>query len=260
MSRFERLELKDTPAPAPPPWEDPGLIDAGTWLERARTAFAEERYEPALSAFSRALQDDAGIVEAWVGQVRCLVELGEYIEAVTWADRALERFRDHPDLLAARALALCRGGRGADALLSIDGAFRQPGISPFAWTVRGEVMLAQNADSARHCFLKAVESAPGDADIRLRIALAYFRRARWFEAMEHIQAAAEREPKRAVLWMRMAQCRDGLGDRASARAFYERALTLEPGLESARAALAEMDSRGWGSRIVGSLRALLRRG
>jgi tetratricopeptide (TPR) repeat protein len=260
MSRFERLELKDTPKSTPPSWEDPGLVDAAAWLERARDAFVNERYEAALTAYSRALQDDATLVEAWVGQVRCLAELGECIEAVTWADRALERFRDHPDLLAARALALCRGGRSADALVSIDGAFRQPGISAFAWTVRGEVMLSQNAESARHCFMKAVESAPGDADIRLRIALAYIRRARWFEAMEHLQAATGKEPKRATLWARAAQCRDGLGDRASARAFYERALSIEPGLAWARAALAELDSRGWGSRIIGRLRAVLRRG
>jgi Flp pilus assembly protein TadD len=45
----------------------------------------------------------------WTGQVRMLIELKEFHEAKLWADKALEKFPNEPELLAAKAVALARG-------------------------------------------------------------------------------------------------------------------------------------------------------
>ena len=44
-----------------------------------------------------------------------LIGLEEYPEAELWSGKALERFRNHPDLLAGRSQACCRLGKFDEA-------------------------------------------------------------------------------------------------------------------------------------------------
>ena len=90
--------------------EHAGVFDQHYYLERANDAFAEDEYERALAFYSRTLQYDIGMEEAWLGQLRCLIELGELPEAVTWSNRALEKFPKSASLLAGESR--CRGQIG----------------------------------------------------------------------------------------------------------------------------------------------------
>jgi len=77
-------------------------------------AAGEERrnglHESALRYYSRALELDKSQAAGWVGQVQMLVAMNECPEADLWSRKALELFKNNPDLLAARAQALCRIG------------------------------------------------------------------------------------------------------------------------------------------------------
>src|SRR4051812_19991654 len=107
MSRFSRLEFEEPPEarvePLADPWPD---LDENGCLRAADEQFRSGLYEAALVYYSRVLRFNKSREDAWMGQVRCLICLGEHREAVLWSDRGLERFRESPDLLAGKGLAL----------------------------------------------------------------------------------------------------------------------------------------------------------
>src|SRR4051812_3448061 len=84
--------------------------DEAYYSGEARAAFESGNFEPGLRLYSKVLEFNPNNTEAWTGQVRMLIELGEFREAKLWADKALERFPHEPELLAAKAVALGRSG------------------------------------------------------------------------------------------------------------------------------------------------------
>ena len=88
--------------------------------------------------------------------LQMLVELGEYREARIWADKALERFPNEPDLLAAKAVALGRGGDLQAALAFSDAPIEERGDTPYVWLARGAVLLAAKQKQAVSCIEQAV--------------------------------------------------------------------------------------------------------
>jgi len=98
---------------------------------------------------------------AWTGQVRMLIELGEFREAKLWADKALETFPSDPELLAAKAVALARAGDLSGALAFSDAAIEERGNTPYVWLARGDVLLARKEKRAASCFERALALAPG---------------------------------------------------------------------------------------------------
>lgn len=104
MGRFKNLELDTTkPAPASDAGREPEFDrDQHFYLREADEARRHGFHENALRYFSRALEFDKTMLEAWVGQVRMLVELEEYPEAVVWSSKALEMFRENPELMRVR--------------------------------------------------------------------------------------------------------------------------------------------------------------
>ncbi|MBM4043382.1 MAG: tetratricopeptide repeat protein, partial [Planctomycetes bacterium] len=109
--RFSNLEFGDggeAPAPAAtaPRAEQPfasQLKDADYYLRQAEAQELEGSHDAALRSFSAALGENPLLLDAWVGQLRMLLELGEYPEARLWADKALEKFPNHAQVLAAKS-------------------------------------------------------------------------------------------------------------------------------------------------------------
>src|SRR5207247_5744554 len=92
-------------------------------------------------------------------------------------DRALERFPDGPELLAAKGLALALSGDWGEGMAYSDGAVEMRSPSAWVWLARGEALLVarQPEMNARRCFLKAMELSPKDWHLELRIGMAYNR-------------------------------------------------------------------------------------
>src|SRR2546427_12226077 len=122
MSRFVNLEFGGES-------EDQARLqkslvkDDGYYFSEARSAFENGKFESALRLYSKVLEFNPQNASAWAGQVRMLIELGEFREAKLWADKALERFRHEPELLAAKAVALGRGGELQGALTLLAACF-----------------------------------------------------------------------------------------------------------------------------------------
>ena len=104
MDRFSQLEF-DEKKPQRQRSEGEPVRGADYFHKEALKYWLAGDFELALRNYSRVLEEDNTLFEAWVGQILMLIELAEYNEAVVWTDKALEFFPEHPELLAAKAIA-----------------------------------------------------------------------------------------------------------------------------------------------------------
>jgi tetratricopeptide (TPR) repeat protein len=207
MPRFDRLEMESSahgPA-ATAPAAALESRDGPFWLRQADAERRQALYENALRHYSRALENDKSLIAGWVGQVQMLVCLGEFPEADLWARKALELFKNQPDLLAGRAQALCRRGNRSEARAICDNAMAQPGESAYRWTVRGEIMVSGRQDTDRFCFDKACQAdADWLAPFEIAAVLLYYRRPG--KGLIYARRAADLSPESASVWFRRAEC------------------------------------------------------
>lgn len=242
MSRFKHLEFGDAHPEEQAP-ED-GLIDEITYLARADKAFDDESYERSLAYYSRALQYDRNSTAAWAGQIRCLVEMGELPEAITWSDSALERFPGSAEVLASRAIAEARGGNPTAAVGFADSAMKNSARTALVWVARGEALIGVNLANARACFGKAAEFDPSDASVVASIGRAYMAHRLWRDAYAVLRQHSEAYPDCAMVWFKMGECAAAMRDANEALRCYDRALSLRPDLKAATDARYEVSSRG----------------
>ena len=259
MGRFENLEFEE------PQRQDelqPGWAprDEQYYLTLAHEQFQSGEFKVALRYYSRALEFNAHGLDGWFGQVRMLIELGDYREAGVWVDKALELFHDHPDLLAAKAVALARAGNTDKALQLSDAAVQQPGNTPYVWLARGEVLLALRQANDEYCFSKAQASA-GTRDwfLLLTIARVYYFYRQAAKALTYLQQALMLRQTSPYLWCIQGDCQLAVGLAAGAVHSYEQALTFDRRCAHAAGALARLRDRGILSRIAAGVKGFLAR-
>ncbi|MDD3926775.1 MAG: tetratricopeptide repeat protein [bacterium] len=244
MGRFDHLEMDDDPSGELDPLPgDRDIIDHVYYLDAADEAFAVEDYERALSYYSRSLQYDINTEDAWLGQLRCLIEMRELQEAVVWSDRAMERMPNSAVILAARGMAEARLGRMEKAIGFSDAALAAKGVKPFVWIARGDVLIVTSNDSAKACFYKGVEMAPGDWRVRSAIAQAYLIRGRFHQALENLRHAVRLDSNRFYCWYWIGRCCEELGEVKDAAIAYKRALSIKSDFKRAQEALAQLNKR-----------------
>jgi tetratricopeptide (TPR) repeat protein len=246
VKRFDRLEF-DEPDPLRPPELSTNTgeeRDERYWLNRADAERREGLHENALRYYSRALEINKSVVEAWVSQVQMLIALGEYPEAELWSRKALELFRNNGDLLAARAHAMVRIGNLLEALPLSDTALKQEGQSPYRWMVRGEIMLARKQDMEQHCFDKAVQ-LDKDWLVLVEIGQIYRYRGKPTKAVIRLRQAVERVPDRPYCWYVQGCCERELGLYPAAKRSFLQCLELKPGHSDARRSLIELERKYW---------------
>ncbi|MCW3059079.1 MAG: Tetratricopeptide repeat protein [Capsulimonas sp.] len=258
MGRFSKLDFQGQPPAAVATSEDPWPnMDAHACLKLGEQQYQTGHYEPALTAYSRALRFDKGVSEAWIGQVRSLICLEEFSEAVTWSDRALEKFFGSPDLLACKGMALVRSGRPARGMECLDEAIELRSPSCWVWHARGDGLLrtGQGAANAKRCFLKAQEIDPQEWRLEMRIGISYNEVRKFAEARPYLLAAARSAPGIPLLMLYLGTMHEGLGEISLARGFYERALAARRGYREAQTALDRVSATGVCARLWQGLRS-----
>jgi tetratricopeptide (TPR) repeat protein len=229
MSRFINLEFGGES-------EDQGqtvpLKDEAHYLAEAQTAFISADFERGLRMFSKVLEFNPQNAVAWTGQVRMLIELGEFREAKLWADKALERFPHDPELLAAKAVALGRMGELQEALAFSDASIEERGDTPYIWLARGDVLLARAETRANYCFEKALLLAPRDWFVAWLAARIRYYYKQFVVALKLLQQAVEWNAGHFLLWLELGQCQQALGFIGPARASFTQAAQLNPQCEA----------------------------
>jgi tetratricopeptide (TPR) repeat protein len=249
MSRFGNLEFG--PRAEHQARTEPVLSDEALQLREADAAFRRGAFEQALRAFARALEHNPANPVAWSGQVRMLIELGEYTEANLWADKGLEQFPHEADLLAAKAVALARRGDSRAALSFSDAAIEGENPTPYVWLSRGDVLLARAEKRAEYCFTKALAVAPRDWLWPWLASRIHFFYRKFSLAMKLVSQALALDSAQAVLWLHMGRCQLGLGLAAAAAESIAQAHDLDPQCPEAAQALAEQLNCGWWRRLAG---------
>ena len=234
MSRFSNLEFSSHPEGESRTGTGEITRDETFFLNDAWKAFEEGDFERGLRSFSKVLEFNAQNVGAWSGQVRMLIELGEYSEAKLWADKALERFPRDPELLAAKGVALARQGDLKAALAFSDAAFEERGETSYLWVARADILLARSEPRADYCLEKAITLSPGSWFIRWLISRVHVQYERFASGLKLAQEALAIDASQAVLWLQLAICQRELGLVGAASGSLAQALQLNPRLPGAR--------------------------
>jgi tetratricopeptide (TPR) repeat protein len=250
MARFDRLEIEE-PAPEGDGQPAKPVVDEAHWLAQAEAERRQGHHENALRLYSRALEYDKSIIAAWVGQVRMLIHLGEFPEAELWSRKALEIFKNHPDLLAGQAQALCRLSKRGAAMAACDRALQQPGESAYRWQVRGELMVVAKETLDRHCFEKAV-ACDRDWLVLAEIAMILDYHNQPAKALPRYRAAIEIESESYFLWLRRADCELAANLPEAAKKSLLRCREMSPNDPDLKHRIEQLDHRpGFFGRLLG---------
>lgn len=233
MDRFRWLEFGEE-GPAPEGDEAPQEPLGRTFLGRADEHFLEGEHERALREYSRAVDEDRGLFDAWAGQVRSQLAMGELEQARTWAQKGLDLFPESPHAVSVAALVQAHLGLPEEALRLSDRALELAGpqAPPDLWLERAEVLLlARRREAAEDCLDRV--RALADPDLRQRAGLAYLAGDAPEKALVEFNAALERRPDRAWLWFLVGRCARALQQTERARFALEKAISLRPGFDDA---------------------------
>jgi tetratricopeptide (TPR) repeat protein len=249
MSRFRNLEFDDG---VDGQLREEGVVKNEAFYEaEARAAFAGGRFEQSLRAHAKVLEFNPRNTAAWTGQVRMLIELGEYREAQLWADKALETFPTEPELLAAKAVALARAGDLNGALAFSDAAIEERGDTPYIWLARGDVLLARGEKRAEYCIQKALAIAAHDWFVLWLASRIYYYYEQFANALKVIQRAVELDALRAVLWLQLGRCQFAVGLVNLAQSSWLQARQLDPACREAEGDLIRAAHAGLWTRLRG---------
>jgi tetratricopeptide (TPR) repeat protein len=208
------------------------------------------------------LEYDAGRPDAWTGQVRALIELEELREARKWADKALEKFPNEPELLAANAVALGRSGELESAMAFSDASVSEQGGTPYVWLARADVLLSCREERAEFCFEKAMVLAAGDWLIAwiawLAARIRYWHK-QFMLALKFAQRAVEWNPGHAPCWMTLAHCQQEIGLVGPARQSLAQVDQLRPRWEETRRTRRAVDDTGFFRRVGGGIRSIFKK-
>jgi tetratricopeptide (TPR) repeat protein len=254
--RFEWLEFDERPSreEAATPANTPQLV-----LDAAR-AWSEGDYEGALRRYSTVLKSDRTRLDAWAGQIRCLVRLEEMREAQSWSARACNLFPAVPMLESARAYALASAGLVVPAMSASDAALEEAersGLSdPRIWYERAVCLLADGQrGTAAFCFDKVREICPHEPEWEQEIALELLARGDAAAAMTCLGEVVDRLPERAYGWILVARAARLLGLRQRAEDALEKAAAIRPPHPMLARELADLKGpwlarllRGWRTR------------
>ncbi len=257
MSRFGKLEFESSENLEPQAGSvsaSASKRDGNHFLAEAEAQFRCEEFEPALRSYARALEFGPDNMEAWAGQVRALIELGEFHEAKVWAEKALERFPNTAELLAAKAVALGRLGDTETALALSDASLEAKGDTAYLWIARADVLLAREEKRAMYCVDRAREIAPRDWSVCWLAgrALRYWKQLA--QALKMAQQAIALDSGQPGGWLLCFECQLALGFAGPARTSAQQLISLAPDLARSRNLLQRCGNLGLGARLAGAWR------
>lgn len=237
MKRFTHLEFDDSSHSPESSGSGESVRDEAYFQQRAILSFLHGDFELALRNYSRALEANSSFFDGWAGQLWMLIELAEYPEAMIWADKALELFPEHPELLAAKAVACLRDAKYEKAKAFSDNSISKDNVGPRVWLARTEILLQSRSRVADTCLSKATTLAGQEADlIRLEAGRLLRRYGRYSSAIEYLQEAVRQFPKSALAWYELGYCQSRLGF-SQAVTSLEQCMQLYPHFSGAREAL-----------------------
>lgn len=226
------------------------------YLEMANEKYLYGFYDMALRYYSLTLKENPMQVDAWVGQIRVLVDCGETETAVFWVERGISQFPDSENLELAKAYALVHAGKIEQAKKLVNKPVKKK-ESPKFWLFRGEILIKLKIGffqrlikpyrsigkiGAFFCFLKALEPDPRDRFINQRIGIAYLMANDIVRAYGHLRTSLNAAPQNPLTLYCLAECCRRNGSRQNALYYTKKAISLNPKLDAAFDLLVRLHS------------------
>ncbi|UCG91977.1 MAG: hypothetical protein JSV97_13110 [candidate division WOR-3 bacterium] len=204
-------------------------------------------YESALKYYALALRKNQNEIDAWVGQIRVLIDCGRFTEALFWAEKGCMRLSGSENMELAEALALAHAGKIQQARALVNKPVKK-NESPIRWLFRGEVMIKLtvgffqkiikpykriNKIGAFFCFIKALESNPRDGFLNQRIGIAYLHAHDFDRAYAHLKTALITAPQNPLTLYCLADYYRRRHDYRNALYYTKKAIAFNPQLDAA---------------------------
>lgn len=218
-------------------------FDAEEYVRKARDLEWNGEHDGALRLYARALSDNPHHEGAWVGQLRCLIGVGDHDEAMLWAEKAAEYLPRSGPVRAWKAVAIARTGDLGQAQTVSDEALRL-GSSPDVWLARGWVHGTTRPEPASRCMDKALEQGKRDPGVLLQVATFYTETRRFSPGLKVLQELTAARPALSYPWYLLGRCYGALGMREQALQAMEQALSKAPTRRVYREALLELQGQG----------------
>jgi tetratricopeptide (TPR) repeat protein len=216
-------------------------------MSDAKTCYFRGFYLDALEQYGQVLVQDMNQTAAWVGQIRILVDLGRFDDAIYWADKASDSVEKDTMIIFAKALALARTGNidGAKTLINVPVGKNE---DEMLWLLRGEVLIRVRINflqriltphkgigrlGAFFCFVKALSPDQHDPFINQRIGLAYMLAGHHNRAFEHLNLSLKFAPDNPLTMYGLAECYRMKRDYEHALYFVKKAIAGNPNLDRA---------------------------
>jgi len=242
MTRFSSLEFDDAGYQPERRGSGEEIRNEEYFYQQAIRSFLHGEFELALRNYSRALEANSQFLAGWAGQVRMLIELQEYKEAMMWSDKAMELFPEHPEFLSYKAVACFRDARLGEAMAFSDNAIGKDNPGPWAWLARTELLIKNNRRIAETCIPKAVSCAGQEAAlIRLEAGRILLRYGLYTSSYEFLSAAPRDFPKSAIAWLELGRCQRMLGY-TQAKTSFQQCLLLRPDWRTAERELSKCET------------------
>jgi len=243
MSRFSNLEFdKNSKIEKSSSLGEP-IRDKHYFYNRAVSAWLSAKFEDALQNYSRSLEDDSTYYEGWFGQIKMLIELSEYPEAIIWSDKALEMFPQHHEILAAKSVATLREGNMQKAQELSDKAISKEKTTYYVLLARSELLLAQKSRAAETCIHHALNISGNNLPIvYLEAGRILLRNGEYGSAISLLSDAVKQLPESALAWYELGCCQTALGF-SEAKQTLSHCLRLSPNWAEAKAALRDSEKR-----------------
>ena len=256
MGRFDWLETEV--AKTQKPAEEKERFDANHYIQEAERFYREGAYESALKFYSKALGENSELVDAWDGQVRCLIDLDELKEARLWVNKALEKFPESAEIISAKSVILAKMFELNEALVLSNKAIAKKNPSKHIWLDRGFILLCHNdEENAGHCFSKVLDGNPQDAFFNLRIGICYLDGKKFSKAKPYLDKSSEVSPENPLALYKLGQCYQGLDFLSKSEWCYEKALALKPEFKNEiEAALNKIKGTGIFTRLFSWIRRI----
>jgi tetratricopeptide (TPR) repeat protein len=226
-------------------------------------------YGSALRYFALALNVDKKQVDAWVGQIRVMVDIGKFEEAIFWADEGLKHFPGSVMMEFAKAFALTYIGKIEEAKRIVNKPIKKNEPSVL-WFYRGEIIINIRLNflqkifkpykgigkiGAFFCFIKALESNPKDAFLNQRIGITYLFADEIPRAYEHLKISLIAAPQNPLTLYCLAECYRKMRNYEYALYYTKKAISYNPEFDAAIELMLWLNS--FHVRFIRKLRGLI---
>ncbi len=139
--------------------QDPGRYDA--WVGRGSALFYLDRYSDALTSFEKAIEIDPRRPDAWKNRGRTLHELGRLADAIEAYEQILKTDQNNPDIWFRHGVALDDLGQYVQSIESYDHALAIDPSNAVGWYNRGVALeRLHRLRDAGESYQRALEIAP----------------------------------------------------------------------------------------------------